>query len=140
MVETTDKPLCIGSHLLQSRLIVGTGKFDTFAAMQKSLDLSGTAACNCGTPHEARGRNTFRAVFRRWCSAARQPHFALRTTGVFVPAWARWHRSTTALITSRAPIGLQSLLLGRGCGLKLLSGLRRFRSTGFGGKTTWQHK
>jgi integrase len=47
------------------------------------------AACNCGTPHEARGRSTFRAVFRRWCSAARQPHFARRTTGAFVPAWAR---------------------------------------------------
>src|SRR5262245_187956 len=35
-------PLRIGSHTLASRLIVGTGKYDTFVAMQQSLALSGT--------------------------------------------------------------------------------------------------
>jgi thiazole synthase len=61
MVETTDKPLRIGSHLLQSRLIVGTGKYDTFAAMQKSLDLSGTDCITVAVRRErlydGRGQN-----------------------------------------------------------------------------------
>ena len=34
--------LRIGKHLLKSRLIVGTGKYDTFDSMRQSLDLSGT--------------------------------------------------------------------------------------------------
>ena len=34
--------LRIGSHLLRSRLIVGTGKYETFEIMQQSLELSGT--------------------------------------------------------------------------------------------------
>ena len=37
-----DMPLRIGSHSLTSRLIVGTGKYDTFETMQQSLALSGT--------------------------------------------------------------------------------------------------
>src|SRR5688572_31526581 len=32
----------LGKHTLASRLIVGTGKYDTFATMQESLALSGT--------------------------------------------------------------------------------------------------
>ncbi|MCH5378328.1 MAG: thiazole synthase [Planctomycetes bacterium] len=32
----------IGSHTLHSRLIVGTGKYETFEIMQRALDLSGT--------------------------------------------------------------------------------------------------
>ena len=39
--------------------------------------------------------------------------------------------STAAYIARRTPVGLQSLLLGRGCWLKLLGGLRQFRLTGF---------
>ena len=34
--------LRIGQHSLTSRLIVGTGKYDTFETMQRSLALSGT--------------------------------------------------------------------------------------------------
>src|SRR4051794_35389096 len=34
--------LRIGQHTLSSRLIVGTGKYDTFETMQQSLELSGT--------------------------------------------------------------------------------------------------
>jgi thiazole synthase len=36
-----DAPLRLGRHTLPSRLIVGTGKYDTFEAMQRSLELSG---------------------------------------------------------------------------------------------------
>jgi thiazole synthase len=61
MTETADKPLRIGSHLLQSRLIVGTGKYDTFDAMQKSLDLSGTDCITVAVRRErlydGRGQN-----------------------------------------------------------------------------------
>ncbi len=35
-----DKPFRVGSHLLQSRLIVGTGKYETLEAMQASLEAS----------------------------------------------------------------------------------------------------
>jgi thiazole synthase len=35
-------PLRLGSHTLASRLIVGTGKYDTYDTMRQSLDLSGT--------------------------------------------------------------------------------------------------
>src|SRR6478609_3326706 len=36
----TDPPLRIGRHSLTSRLIVGTGKYDTFETMQRSLALT----------------------------------------------------------------------------------------------------
>ncbi len=53
--------LRIGSHLLQSRLIVGTGKYDTFDVMQKSLDLSGadciTVAVRRERLYDGRGQN-----------------------------------------------------------------------------------
>ena len=59
--EKTSKPLRIGSHTLQSRLIVGTGKYDTFDAMQKSLDLSGTDCITVAVRRErlydGRGQN-----------------------------------------------------------------------------------
>lgn len=35
-------PLRLGRHTLQSRLIVGTGRYDTLETMQQSLDLSGS--------------------------------------------------------------------------------------------------
>jgi thiazole synthase len=57
----TDKPLRIGSHTLQSRLIVGTGKYDTFETMQESLALSGadciTVAVRRERLYDGRGKN-----------------------------------------------------------------------------------
>ena len=38
----TAQPLTIGTHTLQSRLIVGTGKYASYSLMQESLDRSGT--------------------------------------------------------------------------------------------------
>ena len=37
-----DLPLKVGSHILNSRLILGTGRYDTFEIMRDSLDTSGT--------------------------------------------------------------------------------------------------
>ena len=42
MTEPQDKPLKIGQHILQSRLIVGTGKYDTLPLMKDALDASGS--------------------------------------------------------------------------------------------------
>jgi thiazole synthase len=57
----TDAPLCIGSHTLTSRLIVGTGKYDTFETMQRSLDLSGadciTVAVRRERLYDGQGKN-----------------------------------------------------------------------------------
>ncbi|MAT69591.1 MAG: thiazole synthase [Planctomycetaceae bacterium] len=39
---THDDPLVIGSHTFSSRLIVGTGKYSTYALMGESLERSGT--------------------------------------------------------------------------------------------------
>lgn len=36
-----DAPLVVGGHTLRSRLIVGTGKYDTFERMRHALDASG---------------------------------------------------------------------------------------------------
>ena len=36
------KPLQVGSHSLKSRLILGTGRYDTFEIMRDSLAASGT--------------------------------------------------------------------------------------------------
>jgi thiazole synthase len=56
-----DKPLRIGSHTLHSRLIVGTGKYDTFETMQESLALSGadciTVAVRRERLYDGRGQN-----------------------------------------------------------------------------------
>src|SRR5258708_356413 len=61
MTEHVDTPFRIGSHLLQSRLIVGTGKYDTFGAMQGSLNLSGadciTVAVRRERLYDGRGKN-----------------------------------------------------------------------------------
>lgn len=40
--ELIDQPLTIGDHTFASRLILGTGKYDTYERMQTCLDLSGT--------------------------------------------------------------------------------------------------
>lgn len=36
------EPLTIGTHILSSRLILGSGKYESFETMQKSVDASGT--------------------------------------------------------------------------------------------------
>lgn len=41
-VATQDKPLVLGTHVLQSRLIVGTGKYATYELMQHCLEASGS--------------------------------------------------------------------------------------------------
>jgi thiazole synthase len=40
--HTAADPFCVGGHRLRSRLIVGTGRYRTFAHMSAALDLSGT--------------------------------------------------------------------------------------------------
>ncbi|HZL91825.1 MAG TPA: thiazole synthase [Pirellulaceae bacterium] len=40
--EISQDPHRLGSHVLASRLIVGTGKYDTFETMRQALELSGT--------------------------------------------------------------------------------------------------
>jgi thiazole synthase len=46
IAETTHDSLCVGSHVLKSRLIVGTGKYATYEQMREALELSG---CDCIT-------------------------------------------------------------------------------------------
>ena len=41
-IEPSDETLKVGKHLLKSRLIVGTGKYDTLQLMKESLDASGS--------------------------------------------------------------------------------------------------
>ena len=56
-----EEPLLIGSHTLRSRLIVGTGKYETFAQMQQALDLSGadclTVAVRRERLYDGQGQN-----------------------------------------------------------------------------------
>ncbi|WP_315861166.1 thiazole synthase [Anatilimnocola floriformis] len=56
-----EQPLVIGSHTLRSRLIVGTGKYETFAQMQLALDLSGadclTVAVRRERLYDGQGQN-----------------------------------------------------------------------------------
>ncbi|MEX1040951.1 MAG: thiazole synthase [Pirellulaceae bacterium] len=63
---TADPPLQIGSHTLHSRLIVGTGKYDTLEQMQQSLDLSGTDCITVAVRRERlydpTGRNLLDAI------------------------------------------------------------------------------
>lgn len=40
--SASDREFRLGSHILRSRLIVGTGKYETFEIMQRCLDASGT--------------------------------------------------------------------------------------------------
>ncbi len=57
----SDKPLVLGTHLLQSRLIVGTGKYSTFEMMQQCLEASGSDVITVAVRRErlidAAGRN-----------------------------------------------------------------------------------
>lgn len=56
-----EEPLIIGGHTLRSRLIVGTGKYETFAQMQQALDLSGadclTVAVRRERLYDGQGQN-----------------------------------------------------------------------------------
>ena len=60
-VWMSDKPLVLGTHTLQSRLIVGTGKYSTFDMMQKCLEVSGSEVITVAVRRErlidAEGRN-----------------------------------------------------------------------------------
>jgi thiazole synthase len=64
--ETTADTLRLGNHLLKSRLIVGTGKYDTFATMQQSLALSGTDCITVAVRRErlydGEGKNILDAI------------------------------------------------------------------------------
>jgi thiazole synthase len=61
VASPTADSLKIGQHTLTSRLIVGTGKYDTFETMQQSLDLSGTDCITVAVRRErlydGRGQN-----------------------------------------------------------------------------------
>ncbi len=56
-----DKPLVLGTHTLNSRLIVGTGKYATFELMQECLEASGSDVITVAVRRErlvdASGRN-----------------------------------------------------------------------------------
>jgi thiazole synthase len=56
-----DSPLRLGSHTLTSRLVVGTGKYDTYETMQQSLAFSGTDCITVAVRRErlydGRGQN-----------------------------------------------------------------------------------
>jgi thiazole synthase len=60
-IDAAEEPLVIGSHTLRSRLIVGTGKYETFAQMQRALDLSGadclTVAVRRERLYDGQGQN-----------------------------------------------------------------------------------
>ncbi len=59
-IETSDS-LRLGNHVLQSRLIVGTGKYRSFELMQQALEASGTQCVTVAVRRErlvdAQGRN-----------------------------------------------------------------------------------
>jgi thiazole synthase len=59
--ESPGEPLRLGKHLLRSRLIVGTGKYETLEVMQRSLELSGadciTVAVRRERLYDAAGKN-----------------------------------------------------------------------------------
>ncbi len=64
--ESTEDLLRLGNHVLTSRLIVGTGKYDTFDTMSKSLVLSGTDCITVAVRRERlydeRGQNILDAL------------------------------------------------------------------------------
>ncbi len=59
--SSQNESLVIGTHTLRSRLIVGTGKYETFAQMQQALDLSGadclTVAVRRERLYDSHGQN-----------------------------------------------------------------------------------
>jgi thiazole synthase len=65
-IETAPAPLRIGTHTLRSRLIVGTGKYETFELMAEALELSGadclTVAVRRERLYDGAGRNILDAI------------------------------------------------------------------------------
>jgi thiazole synthase len=65
-VSTSEDLLRIGSHVLKSRLIVGTGKYETFEIMAAALELSGadclTVAVRRERLYDGEGRNILDAI------------------------------------------------------------------------------
>src|SRR5436190_4687637 len=65
-MESSASALRLGSHVLQSRLIVGTGRYDTFETMRQSLDLSGadcvTVAVRRERLYDGQGQNILDAL------------------------------------------------------------------------------
>jgi thiazole synthase len=63
--EVSD-PLRLGKHVLASRLIVGTGKYESFEVMRQSLDLSGadcvTVAVRRERLYDGQGQNILDAI------------------------------------------------------------------------------
>ncbi len=59
--DISDTPLRIGSHRFKSRLIVGTGKYATYAGMAKALDVAGAECITVAVRRErlidAQGKN-----------------------------------------------------------------------------------
>lgn len=59
--EIADRPFEIGGRTLRSRLILGSGRYDSFEVMQESLDLSGTECVTVAVRRErlydGEGRN-----------------------------------------------------------------------------------
>ncbi len=64
--EVPDEPFKIGSHVLSSRLIVGTGKYDTLQLMNDSLDASGadciTVAIRRERLYDREGKNLLACI------------------------------------------------------------------------------
>lgn len=60
-IGAADTPLKLGGHLLSSRLIVGTGKYETFEQMREALALSGTDCVTVAVRrerlHDGQGQN-----------------------------------------------------------------------------------
>lgn len=56
-----DKSLCVGGHVFESRLILGTGKYDSFEIMRDSIEASGTQCVTIAVRreklHDSSGRN-----------------------------------------------------------------------------------
>lgn len=52
LAQPLDSPLVVGGRALQSRLIVGTGKYATFELMQQALDASGAAVITVAVRRE----------------------------------------------------------------------------------------
>jgi thiazole synthase len=65
-IASTEDLLRIGSHALKSRLIVGTGRYETFEIMAESLELSGadclTVAVRRERLYDGEGRNILDAI------------------------------------------------------------------------------
>ena len=66
MTDLTEKPLTLGRHTLQSRLIVGTGKYASLELMRDCLEASGAEVITVAVRRErlvdAQGRNLLDAI------------------------------------------------------------------------------